>query len=236
LTGALPEAAAVVVIDGETLRLRAGTQPSFSRETGKWQAALYRPSGKRPGAEGPISAAVSSGHLYVYGTADRPSADELAARKKVAETAADWSPDLGVRFKMPVKADSEVTQQEIENNNLVLFGNAAGNSLIARLAPQLPLALQAGAADYGLLFVAPVGGHYVLVNSGLPWWTGVDPSSRGGDPVAPPQFRLLSTLGDFVLFRGSLAHVVSEGRFDRNWKLPAGAAAAMTATGTVAIR
>ena len=41
----------------------------------------------------------------------------------------------------------------------------------ARLAPNLPLALSRDAADYGLLFVAPAGKHYVLVNSGLPWWT-----------------------------------------------------------------
>jgi aromatic-L-amino-acid decarboxylase len=40
-----------------------------------------------------------------------------------------------------------------------------------------------------------------------------------GYQVAPWPYRLLSTFGDFVLFRGSLDHVVSEGRFDANWKL-----------------
>ena len=73
------------------------------------------------------------------------------------------------------------------------------------------------------------------MSSGLPWWTGADDAHRGGDPFAPAQYRLLATFGDYILFKGSLAHVVAEGRFDRNWKLPADAAAKMSGTGTVTI-
>ena len=117
----------------------------------------------------------------------------------------------------------------------MLFGTAETNSLIARFSNQLPLALHAGAADYGLLFIAPVAQHYVLVSSGLPWWTGADEANHGGDPFAPAQYRLLSTFGDYILFKGSLGNVVAEGRFDRNWKVPAEAASRMSATGTVTI-
>ena len=60
------------------------------------------------------------------------------------------------------------------------------------------------------------------MSSGLPWWTGADEANRGGPPLAPPQYRLLSTFGDFIFFKGSLANVVAEGRFDRNWKVASG--------------
>ena len=75
----------------------------------------------------------------------------------------------------------------------------------------------------------------MLVSSGLPWWTGAEEASRGGNPFAPAPYRLLGTFGDYILFKGSLAHVVAEGRFDRNWKVPAEAASKMLATGTVTI-
>jgi hypothetical protein len=51
----------------------------------------------------------------------------------------------------------------------------------------------------------------------------------------PAQIRELSRFGDYVLFRGSVAQVVAEGRFDANWKVPADAAARLTAAGTVQI-
>jgi hypothetical protein len=85
------------------------------------------------------------------------------------------------------------------------------------------------------LFIAPAGKHYALVSSGLPWWTGAEEAKRGGYPFAPQSYRVLSTFGDYVLFKGSLAEVVAEGRFDRNWKVTPEAARKMQATGTVTI-
>jgi hypothetical protein len=98
------------------------------------------------------------------------------------------------------------------------------------------MALSVGAADWGLLFIAPLGRHYALVNSGLPWWTGADEANRGGYPLAPPQYRLLSTFGDYIVFKGSLSNVVAEGRFDSNWKLAPDAVVRLAAAGTVTIR
>jgi len=221
-----PPALITVTIDHVPLRVRSAGTLSFVKSGGGWRAGRYTPAGKRPGAEGPIAEAVAGRHLYVYGTGGA----DIAAR------AADWSvPTSHVSLKLPVKADSAVTAADLATSDLVLFGNAETNSVIARLAAKLPFALHAGAADYGLVFIAPVGAHYVLVNSGLPWWTGADESRRGGDPFAPERRRLLTTFGDYILFRGSVANVVAEGRFDRNWKLPPDAAARMLATGTITI-
>jgi hypothetical protein len=141
-----------------------------------------------------------------------------------------------VDFEPPVKADSEVTAGDLAASDAVLFGTAATNGLLARMASTLPLALDPGAADYGLLFIAPVGKHYALVSSGLPWWTGADEADRGCYRFGSEPLALLATFGDYILFKGSLANVVVEGRFDRNWKVPPEAAARMSATGTVTIR
>ena len=107
--------------------------------------------------------------------------------------------------------------------------------LIARFAPQFPITLNPGAADYGLLFIMASGNHFILVSSGLPWWTGAEEANRGGYRFAPEPYRLLSTFGDYILFKGSLANVLVEGRFDRNGKVAPDVAGKLRATGTVTV-
>jgi len=229
-------AVTAVTIDGTTLRLPKAASLSFRKVDGRWQRGLFARAGKGPGSEGPMTEAVSGRHLYVYGTAGTSSSEEMDERRKAAETAAEWSTERErLRLKLPVKADLDVTEGDIATSDLVLFGTRETNSVIARFADRLPLALSPGAADYGLVFLAPAGSHYVLVNSGLPFWTGWE-DGRGGDHYAPWQYRELSGLGDFVVFKGSMAHVVASGRFDSSWKVPADLAAKMTATGTIAVR
>lgn len=225
-----PERAlASVDVGGTTVRVRSGAV-SLRIVDGKWRETNTAPSGEKgPGAEGPIAAAFAGRCVYVYGTRDAAAAGEAARRRAVAETAARWE-------NGEVKADVEVTAEDIASANLILFGTAATNATIARLAPLLPLALSPGAADYGLVFVAAVEGRYVVVNSGLPWWTGAAEAVRGGDEFQPMPLRVAGTFGDFVLFRGSLEHVVAEGHFDRWWRVPKDAAVRMAASGTVTFR
>lgn len=232
----LDRPATAVSIDGAPVRIRPAASLSFTRASGRWQPGLWKPSGKRPGAEGPIAEAVAGRHIYVYGTGGAPGAEELARRRAEAEAAAQWStPRVRLALTLPVKADRDVSVEDVDSSALVLFGTAATNTLIARFAP-LPLALHPDAADYGLLFVAPGPRHPLLISSGLPWWTGAEEADRPGDAFAPPRLRLLESFGDYILFKGSLTHVVSEGRFDRNWKVTPADAAAMAATGTVTIQ
>jgi pimeloyl-ACP methyl ester carboxylesterase len=218
----LPERApASVVIDGATLRMKPGAPLSFTFANGQWRAGLRAAAAKRAGVEGPIAAAFAGGQIYVYGEGNA----------SLAEQAAKW-PTLSFR----VLADSQVTPADLADSDAILFGTAQTNKLIARFDGQFPMALNPGAADYGLLFIAPIGRHYAVVSSGLPWWTGAAEVNRGGDRFAPEPYRLLSTFGDYILFKGSLANIVAEGRFDSNWKMPAETAAKMRAAGTVTIR
>jgi hypothetical protein len=230
-------APAIVTIDDAPVRVKSAASLSFTKASGKWQAGRFTPPAKHLGAEGPISEAVSGRQVYVYGSLGTRTAEELISRRALAQSAAAWSTyrsRLSVTF--PVKTDSEVTNEDLASSDLILFGTAETNSLIARLAPSLPLALSGAAPDYGLLFIAPAGKHYVLVSSGLPWWAGADESGRAPQSLAPEQFRLLKSFGDYILFKGSLKNVVAEGRFDRNWKVPPDAAAKLLASGTVTVR
>ena len=154
----------------------------------------------------------------------------------MAEHAAEWSaPHWKLQLSLGVMSDQEIQEREISGTNLVLFGTRATNKLIQRLGARFPLELNAGAADYGLVFVAPVNGHDVVVNSGIPFWTGVEEANRPGLKFIGAPYRALASFRDYILFKGSLENVIAEGRFDRNWRLPPGDAAKIKATGAVEI-
>jgi hypothetical protein len=221
-------------VDGIPVRVKRGTALSFSKAAAGWRQGLVAHAGKHLGLEGPIVRALAGRQIYVYGTLGADNGD-VEERRKIAEAAANWSTVRShLLLSFPVKADREVTADDIDSSDLVLFGTTESNALVARLAGRLPIELRPDAADYGLLFIAPVGKHYALVNSGLPWWTGAD-ETAAESTWEPAKYRQLIAFGDYVLFRGNIAQVVAQGRFDANWKVPADAAARLTAAGTVRI-
>jgi hypothetical protein len=228
-----------VVIDGTALRTKPRDTVSFTRKDDRWIGAYFdaAPGDKRNGAEGPISEAVASRHIYVYGTSGSLSADELKARREMAERAADWTGMAGrLAVAFDVRPDTGVNEAELSESNLILFGTKETNGVIAKLAPQFPIELNVSAADYGLLFIAPVAKRYVLVNSGLAWWTGADQVKWPGIPFFAPPAGLLSQFGDYLLFKGSLENIVAAGRFDRRWKFPPDTVTKMQATSAVVIK
>ncbi|HEY9049043.1 MAG TPA: phospholipase, partial [Ohtaekwangia sp.] len=231
-----------VTINGKKVKLTATAETlSFIEQQGKWAPGKFEPATfvKKPGAEGPIAAGFSQRHVYVYGTAGNPSEAELKLRMDIATQAASWSiyrnAFLGRIMVFPrIVADREVRPSDLESANLVLFGTKETNSLINQYSDKLPIQLNASAAnDYGLFYILPMNNHYIVVNSGLPWWAGAQP---GGLPFLPPALMALNQFKDFILFKNSTATVVTDGYFDQNWKLPAEAAKAATASGVVTVK
>lgn len=205
-----PNKPLTVSIDGAPVKV-VGT-PSFTRVNYTWRAARAVPAAysKRQGAEGPLAEAIASRHVYVYGT--RGTAAQVAAWRQQALQAADWSmEDYKIPVSFPVRADDELTDYDLYTANIVLFGTKETNSVLARFARQLPLAFNPSAADYGLIYIFPVGDRYFLVNSGVNWWTGAGRNT--------PPHRLLAGLEDYALYKGSLNNLIESGRFDRDWKL-----------------
>lgn len=235
--------AMTVRIDGQTLDVTPTADSlAFSRQDDRWAAAPYdRPSrAKRPGAEGPMSEAIAGRHIYVYGTAGSPSEEERAQRQARAVEAATWSVYRGpfwgrVKVFPRVVADTEVRESDFETSHLVLFGTRATNRLIEQFSDRLPFHLDEEAVDtHGLVYTVPVDGQYVLVNSGLPWWTAADDSDGGPFANQVPALTL-NGWPDFRLFVQAADSVVVEGRFDPTWRVPAEAAAPLREAGVVTI-
>lgn len=230
----------LVSVDGKKFTVTSSGSTSFSKQGDNWTNTRYETpaTGKRPGAEGPVSEAFASRHIYVYGTLDNPSPEVLKARMDTANVAANWSADRGwflgrIKFYPRVIADKDVRPSDLESSNLVLFGNKNTNSIIARYGDRLPAELDASAADYGLFYAFPVDKHYVAVSSGLPWWTGAEPGT-GWRFLSPAQ-GLIPGYKDFVFFKGSAKNVLTEGYFDHNWHFPTEATKALNASGVVRV-
>ncbi len=228
-----------VTVDGRELQIEASDSVSFSRRDDGWAVGqtTVTPSAKRPGAEGPMGEAVADRHIYVYGTADGPAEATAAARQEQAVTAATWSvyrgPFLGRVMVFPrVIADEHIRPSDYETSNLVLFGNRETNRVIAQFEDRLPLHLDASAEEYGLAYIYPIDGRYVLISSGLPWWEFEADDGQGPFSNQVPALDLMS-MPDYVLFRGG--EIVAQGRFDSEWQLAEQDAAAIAATNVVAV-
>ncbi|MEZ5071242.1 MAG: alpha/beta hydrolase-fold protein [Bacteroidales bacterium] len=235
-----------ITIDGKNFSLKSPENFAFSREKESWTNRKFTPElmSKQNGAEGPMYEAVSSNHVYVYGTADNPTPEELASRRAQAMEAATWALNRGfyqgtITIFPRVVADNNVRQSDLDLSNLVLFGTRETNAVIAKYADRLPLHLNADARDHGLVYIFPMNKRYVLVSSGLPWWTS-PPPEPGQGPMSffanTSKAESLSTTEDFLLFRETNDKVVASGKFDNLWKLPAGAAEKLKASQVVTMK
>jgi hypothetical protein len=233
----VPAQKVTVKVDGKLFTVKTNDAVSFSRSDNSWVNKKFTPglTSKQPGAEGPISAAIGGNHIYVYGTGGNPSGEELGERKAAALLAADWNGMAGRIMVFPrVLSDKELRQSDYDNSNLILFGTKETNAIIAKFADRLPVQLSNDAKDYGLLYIFPVNKHYVLINSGLPWWTPPKKApGQGGMAFMGSKVDGLKNFKDFILFRESSDNIIAGGTFDNDWKLPAEAAAIMKNTGVV---
>ena len=168
----LATSAKAVTIDGAAVRLRPAAALSFSKTAQRWRQS---PAGAAA-LQGPIVEAVNARHIYVYGAGD-------AQTRGYAESAAAWSSNRSrLNLKLPVKSDREVSDDDLAGANLVLFGTPRTNRLIARFAPQFPLALNPG-ADQGLCDLQ----HVPLVAARVP--AGVEHHRLGDGEVFKPRLQ-----------------------------------------------
>lgn len=233
-----------VVIDNKTFTVRSPNAVSFSKVNGAWVNRKFTPNrfSKQAGAEGPLSAALSSNHIYVYGTQGDPDEAEQRARQELATHAADWAFDRAFGGRVMIfpraLADNRVRQSDLETSDLILFGTAATNSWIKKYADRLPVQLNDDAEGYGLVYIYPMNGHYVLINSGLPWWT--PPASSEGRPGGIDRLTgkgsSLNAFSDFILFKDTPDNVISKGYFDNNWEIPEAEKAKLKASGVVSLK
>lgn len=232
-----------LVINGQTIKAETGPTVTLTQNNNSWavNTSGTLASAKKPGAEGPMAEALADRHIYVYGTGGSPSADELNKRRSEAQKAMEWSVYRGdfigrVMVFPRLLSDKEVRPSDIESSNLVLFGTKETNSLIEKFSDKLPVQLKASATDYGLAYVFPVGTRYVLVNSGLPWWTLSENPNAMSRQNSPMPMNNISRFQDFVLFKGTVNNIIAGGRFNNDWTLPAKEADKLKSSGVVVFK
>jgi dienelactone hydrolase len=176
---------------------------------------------KQPGLQGPIDDAFTNSFLCVRGTGTPANPKVHAwAEARLKLFADDWARYF--RGDLRIKNDVDVTDQDIEENHLILFGDPGSNRLIARVLPGLTLKWsptevgfegQYPAADHSPVLVSanPFNRlRYVVINSG---------HTFGAKEFAGTNALLYPHLGDFAIIKiGESDEVKVGGFFDERWK------------------
>ncbi len=176
---------------------------------------------------GTISDAFNRPFLFVIGTNARNAREQamvVATRRAAESLEQEWMARANGSVK--VKADSEITREDINEYNLILFGNAQVNSFIAQINDRLPIKFGVGGLSAGnktftnedigmaMVFPNPLNpNRYVVIVGG---------ASAGSMEIAS---RLrLNELPDYVIFdnralSGEKLQFVDGGFFDKFWRL-----------------
>ena len=158
---------------------------TFARnDFGDWDYAgpldESRLTGKRPGLQGPIDDAFTTPFLCVRGTGQPWNAAVGAwAEATLRRFSYEWARYM--RGDLPVKNDTDVTEEDIRTKNLILFGDPGSNRWIREALPKLPCRWQRDdlimgeyhytAQDHAPALICPNplpggGSHYLVLNSG----------------------------------------------------------------------
>jgi hypothetical protein len=203
------------------IAIPAGPRPgalAFAREDGRWicvgDAATTRWVGKRPGQQGPIDDAFSSRFLCVRGTGTPWNPAVAAwAEARLERFASDWH--RYYRGDLPMKADAEVTDEDLRVANLILFGDPGSNPLIAKALPALPLRWTRDQVGFGQR-LHPAASHapalihpnpsapdrYLVINSG---------HTFGESDYGALSYLVYPRLGDWAILRAEEASAPSDG-------------------------
>jgi hypothetical protein len=166
-----------VKLDGDELPC---TYPlsTFSRVNNHWQTGDSVKGAKSQTICGPIDHAFMSAFLHV-----RPTGQPLNAatgdwtKKELEHATSEWRRVF--RGDAPIKDDSAVSDEDLKNNNIVLWGDPSSNAVLKRFAGQLPAkwsketlefrGYKLDAQHYTPIFIFPNPlnpRRYLVVNSG----------------------------------------------------------------------
>lgn len=174
------------------------------------------PGYKTAQRSGPVKACFRDPFLVVYGT--KNADDQIRARRFISEWQqyADGTP--------PVKADAEVTLDDLEKYNLVLFGTPRSNALLAKIADKLPLKFTGNGYRLGqkyfpgenagvfFCYPSPFSTKRMIVVQAGHYWGGALPVNHKWD-----------LLPDYMIYNDSVDpdgtnHALAAGFFDHHWK------------------
>jgi hypothetical protein len=223
------ERARTIEIDGQTVRVKPAVQIALAKSGGAWRPANARDEAglrKKHGLQGPIDDAFLEPFLCVRPTGTPwNSAVNQQALKELEHF--DRVHAKYLRGHVRVKDDRDVTEADLKQYHLVLFGDPGSNRLIARLNGKLPLAWTRESIKLGdrtfpaaetipmMIYPNPLNlARYVVLNSGL---TVQDREYPASDYLTP-------LYGDFAILKVTAEgapQIECAGLFDEAWRLPA---------------
>ena len=175
-----------VLINNQTIKApKAKSDRSWAFEIhltdGKWVAGPRPGEGlqKRHGLQGPIDDAFLSSFLMVT-QSGKPINEAIGKWTTSEQTRAIKHWRQHFRGHARVKADSEVTESDIANHNLILWGDFSSNQVIADILARLPLSWTEQGVSVGekvfdakshapiLIYPNPLNpAKYIVINSGF---------------------------------------------------------------------
>lgn len=231
----------VVSIDGQSIQVARSDEDGHSspglqliKADGRWRAGTPDPAqpAKRPGLQGPIDDAFLEPFLVVVGS----GRSERAETQRWVEFEQQhflerWQALF--RGRARVKRDTEVTSDDLARYHLVLWGDPASNTVLARIADRLPIRWTADEITLGdrhwpteghmLAMIAPNPeslDHYVVLNSGPTFREAHDRTNSLQNPK----------LADWAIFdlsqppdAESAGRVAAADFFDESWQVRSGA-------------
>ncbi|HMO35509.1 MAG TPA: hypothetical protein PKA06_05655, partial [Gemmatales bacterium] len=176
-----------IIIDKETLQLPkplsdGALTAHFRKEHGTWQVVDSLDHGKlrkKPGLQGPIDDAFMESFLIVKPSEKSPHGQVNAWVEAEMNRAIDhWRRQF--RGIPRVKLDKEVTENDIKNHHLILWGLPASNAVLKKMVHKLPIywadgKIQVNEKGYDAdthvpIFIYPNPlnpSRYVVLNSGF---------------------------------------------------------------------
>lgn len=131
---------------GQPRKVRVDSGPVFDLpvdgalilEGNTWKAGKQSGLRKKHGLQGPIDDALMDAFVFVKPSAKcRSDVVEKWVTAEFDHAVTHWRRQM--RGDAIVKMDTEVTEQDIANCNLILWGDAQANSLFTRIADKLPI-------------------------------------------------------------------------------------------------
>lgn len=214
----------------------AGPIVIVRNRAGRWRAVVQPAdaSDKIPGLQGPIDDAFTEPFLCVRGTGSawNPAVGAWA-EASLKRFQYEWRRYF--RGELPLKSDTEVTEADLRDRNLIVFGDPGSNRLLRKALDELPLRWDRqmlrfrgeryAAAEHAPAFItrnplSPGRKRYLVVNSG---------HTFRESELNLLNYLLFPRLGDWAVMRTSGARTegpwgsmeetaVKAGYFDEHWR------------------
>ncbi|MCA9072548.1 MAG: hypothetical protein KDA84_26675, partial [Planctomycetaceae bacterium] len=224
-----------VDIDGQTVEtVRPWTDRSFevnlvSRATG-WTVGLFPENQlhKKHNLQGPIDDAFMDSFVFVRPTGDssHPGAKDWADQE-LDRAIEHWRRHF--RGHARVKNDTEITEEDIQNHNLILWGDPQCNQVMKKIASQLPIkwsrdsisarGQEYSAGDHALIAIYPNPlnpKRYVVLNSSFTFRDFAYLNNARQVPMLPDWAIVDLKTPPNSVWPGK---IVDAGFFDESWQL-----------------